>query len=201
MKLFPLGLCAVAMLSACQVSPNAGDTSNATLKFRIHYQQPGLGSPHVEVMSNKSVEAGKCVFVASPFGVAANAADPGGIRSIVLGPSGLFGAVKVRQLAGDTVALPSPSSPTQTKGSDTFANPGTPPGSAVVQVSYSQGKAFDTVNLLSTYEFTPGSTLGALRGTVHNFGTTTGVSEVFNFYVRPATNQASQQPGMACQLP
>jgi hypothetical protein len=201
MKSFPLGLCAMALLSACQVTPNSGDTSNATLKFRIHYQKPGLGSPHVEITTNKSIAANQCVFVAVPFGVAANVADPQGVRSVILGPSGLFGAVKVRQLAGDTVALPSPTEPTQTKGNDTFPNPGTQPGSAVVQVGYSQGKVFDTVNLFGTYEFTPGSTLAALRGTANNFGTTTGVAEVFNFFVRPATNLATEQPGMACKLP
>src|SRR4051812_23079260 len=167
MKLLPIYLCAAALLSACQTTPNTGDTTNATLKFRIHYQNPALGSPNVEVVTMNSIEAGRCVFVATPFGVAANAADSGGIRSIVLGPSGLFTAVKVRQQPGDTVALPSPTVATQ--GSPAFANPGTPAGSAVVQVSYSQGTVFDTANLLGIYEFTPGSTLGALRGTVRNF--------------------------------
>lgn len=200
MKVVPFTACAAALLlSACQVAPNAGDTSNATLKFRIHYQNPVLGSPNVEVVTSHSIEAGRCVYVATPFGVAANAADTGGIRSIVLGPSGLFDAVKVRQQAGDTVALPSPGVPTQ--GSPAFPNPGTAPGSAVVQVSYSQGKVFDTVNLLGVYEFTPGASLAVLRGTVRNFGATTGVSEVYNFYVRRAGNAPSQQPGMPCLLP
>jgi hypothetical protein len=201
MRLFPVSITVFALLAGCQTTPNSGDTSNATLRFRIHYQSAKIGTPNVEVVTTTSIEAGQCVYVASPFGVAANAADSGGIRSIVLGPSGLFDAVKVRQLAGDTVALPSPAESTQLWSGNTISNPGTPPGSAMVMVEYSKAKAFDTVNLLGTYEFAGGSKLGALRGTVRNFGATTGVSEVYNFYVRPATNAAAEQPGMPCKLP
>jgi hypothetical protein len=196
-----LFVCCAGVLTGCQVNPNSGDTTNATLRFRIHYNEPGIASPNVEVTATKSIEANQCVYVASTFGVAANAADSGGIRSITLGPSSYLNAVQVRTQNGDIVALPSPSVPTQPYNGGTIPNPGNPPGTAMVSVSYAQGKTFDTVTLSGAYQFAGGATLAALRGTVRNFGSSTGVSEVYNFYVRPATAHPAQQPGMACPMP
>ncbi len=201
MRLFVLPIAAAALLSACQTTPNSADTSNALLKFRVHYQSAALATPYAEIATTTSKEAGTCLFVASPFGVAANAADSDGIRTVVIGPSAMFDALIVRQQPGDTVALPGPSVHTTQWQNATISNPGTPPGTAVVFASYNPGKTFDTVNVLGTYEFAPGHTLAALHATVHNFGATTGVSEVYNFYVRPASAKASEQPGMPCTMP
>lgn len=202
MKCFPLCMCAAALLAGCQTMPDLNDTTNAELRFRVHYEKPALGSPNVEIVTSTWIEAGRCVFVATPFGVAANAADTGGIRSVSIGPSAYFDALKVRQLPGDVLfALPSPAEPTQGPPGATFPNPGNMPDSAVVRVGYSTAKAFDTVTLMATYEFAPGASLGALHGTVYNFGATTGVSQVYHFYVRPATNNPAEQPGMNCAVP
>lgn len=200
MKLSPLLCGMVVLLSGCQTMPDTNDTTNATLRFRVHYETPGLTTPHVEITTMTSTQANRCIFVNSPFGVVANVADKGGIKSIVLGPSQLFDAVSARTASGDIAAIPSPAEPTQTVGGDTFPNPGNRPGSAVVQVGYSTVKAFDTVTLLSVYEFKGGATRASLRGTARNFGATTGVSEVFHFFVERATNDPAKQPGMSCPL-
>jgi hypothetical protein len=201
-RLLPLFVCCAGVLAGCQVTPNPADTTNAKLRFRIHYLQPGPASPNVEVRTSSSIEARQCVYVASLFGVSANAGDADGIRYINIGASAYFDALKARGLSGDTVALPGPSVPTQpASGGGTMPNPGSVPGSALVTVSYDPGTAFSNVTLAGTYQFAPGASLGALHGTVHNFGSTTGVSEVYHFYVRPATASPTQQPGMSCPLP
>lgn len=200
MKLSPLLCGMVVALAGCQTMPDTNDTTNATLRFRVHYEAPGLTTPHVEITTMTSTQANRCIFVNSPFGIVANVADKGGVKSVVLGPSQLFDAVSARTAPGDIVAIPSPAEPMQSAGGDTFPNPGNRPGTAVVQVGYSTVKAFDTVNLLSVYEFKGGATRAALRGTARNFGTTTGVSEVFHFFVERATSDPAKQPGMSCPL-
>jgi len=199
-KLSPLLCGMVAVLAGCQTMPDPNDTTNATLRFRVHYEAPGLTTPHVEITTMTSTQANRCIFVNSPFGIVANVADKGGVKSIVLGPSQLFDAVAARTASGDIAAIPSPAEPTQTAGGDTFPNPGNRPGTAMVQVGYSTVKAFDTVTLLSVYEFKAGATRAALRGTARNFGTTTGVSEVFHFFVERATSDPAKQPGMSCPI-
>jgi len=197
-KMFCLLVGASTLLSACQTIPDMKDTTNATMRFRVHYETPGLISPHVEVTTTSSIEAQRCIFVNEPFGVVANVADTGGVQSILIGPSQLFDAVAARNNAGDIAAIPSPAEPTQTVFGDTFPNPGLRPGSAVVQVGYSTVKAFDTVTLLTVYQFKGGATRAALRGTARNFGATTGVSEVYNFFVEKATSDPAKRPGMSC---
>lgn len=198
MKLLPLLL--FIPLAGCQVDPQAGGASKPTLRFRIHYQAPGLSTPHVEIVTTASVEAGRCVYVATPFGVAVNTFDPGGIGSVIIGPSAYFDAVEARALPGDIVALPGPTVPTQETGSGTIPNPGIS-GGKTVQVNYGLGAVFDTVNLLGTYEFVGGASLGAFRATVRNVASVGSLLEVYNFYVRRATGLPGQQPGMSCALP
>lgn len=200
MKLSPVLLCGAAVLAGCQTMPDPTDTTNATMRFRIHYETPGLATPHVEVTTDTSLEAHRCIYVNEPFGVVANVADKGGVQWIIIGPSQLFDAVSARNNAGDIIVLPSPAEPTQTVFGDTFPNPGLRPGSAVVQVGYSTVKAFDAVTLLSVYQFKSGATRASLRGTARNFGTTTGVSEVYNFFVEKATSDPAKRPGMSCPV-
>lgn len=192
----------VAMvLCGCQVVPNTNQATNPTLKFKLNFQEPDFLSPSIEMETTTSVDAGKCVFVSVPFGVTATASDKGGLAFMAIGPSAFFDALQVRQLDGDIFALPSPSVATQVAWNDTFANPGNRPASSIVQVNYQDGKAFSDVTLHGTYFFSAGADIGALRATVRNFGSQAGVSEVFNFYVRPASNKAAEQPGMSCPTP
>jgi hypothetical protein len=200
MKHLPLLGALAALCCACEVMPDTADTTNPTLRMRIHYQRPGIGTPSVEITADQSVEANRCVYVASPFGVSANVADSGGVRSVIMGPSAFFDALSLRQQSGDLVAIPSPTVATQPDGAGSIPNPGSSPDSNTVRVSYSAGKVFDTVNLLATYEF-KGSPVAALRATARNFGATTGVAEVYHFYVRPSGSGPSEQPGMACLKP
>jgi len=196
-------LCCLAIaLTGCKVMPDLSDTTNATMRFRVHYQTPGIGTPMVEITTTTSTEANQCVYVNEPFGLAANVADPGGIRSIVIGPSlPPFDGIKVRSNPGDTVALPSPAEPTQVVSGQTMPNPGVRPDSAVVQVTYSTARSFDTVNLLGVYAFN-GTSRAAVRATARNWGQTTGVAEVFNFFVEKADPaDPARQPGMPCKLP
>ncbi|SHH40599.1 hypothetical protein [Massilia sp. CF038] len=197
MKMSSVLICASSMLAACQTIPDLKDTTNATMRFRIHYETPGLTTPHVEITTDTSLHANRCIFVNETFGVVANVADSGGVRSIIIGPSQLFDAVSVRTNPGDIAAIPGPAEPTQTNG-DTFPNPGLRPNTAVVQVGYSTVKAFDTVTLMSVYQFKGGATRASLRATARNFGSTTGVSEVYHFIVEKAGSDPARQPGMSC---
>jgi hypothetical protein len=200
-KLSPFLLCASGLLAGCQTMPDPNDTTNATLRFRIHYEAPGLATPHVELTTSTSIEAHRCIYVNEPFGVVANVADKGGVQSVVIGPSQLFDAVSALNGPGNIAAIPAPAEPTQTVFGVTFPNPGLRPGSAVVQAGYSTAKAFDTVTLLSAYQFKNGATRAALRGTARNFGKTTGVSEVYHFFVEKASSDPARQPGMSCSAP
>lgn len=191
-------LAVMALLGGCRAMPDLADTSNAELRFRVHYQAPGLTSPYVEYWTNISSMAGRCVYVNEPFAVSANAADKGGIRSIAVGPSQSFGNVALRDGPGDIIAFPGPAEPTQ--GSPAFPNPGHQPGSAAAQVVFSTARAYDSVSLLATYRFANGANRAAFRGTARNFGATTGVSEVYHFFVEKATSDPGKQPGMTCAV-
>ncbi len=202
MKLLAMMMFAGFALTGCKVMPDLSDTTNPTMRFRIHYETPGLGTPMVEIATTVSTAANRCVYVNEPFGIVANVADPGGIRSIVIGPSGApFDGVKARTGPGDTVAIPAPAEKTQVVSGATVANPGVPGAGAVVQVLYSTVKSFDTVTLLSVYEFN-GVTRAAMRGTARNWGSTTGPAEVFHFHVEKAQpGDPARQAGMPCKLP
>lgn len=201
MKLFPLLLVTAAVTTGCQTMPDMADTTPAKLRFRIHYQTPGLGTPNIEIETTTSTLANRCVYVNSPFGVAANVADSGGIRSITIGPSQLFDAVTVRKNPGDIVAIPGPAETTQTVSGVTFPNPGSRPDSPAAQVVFSTAKAFDTVTLLTTFDFKNASR-ASMRATARNWGSTTGIAEVYHFYVEKAdAANPARQPGMACYVP
>ncbi|QYF93737.1 hypothetical protein KY495_00395 [Massilia sp. PAMC28688] len=201
MKLTASLLCTVLWMTGCQTMPDTADTTPAKLRFRIHYHAPGLTTPMSEVETTTSVAAGRCVYVNSPFGVVANVADKGGVRSIVIGPSAFFGALAARANPGDIIAIPGPAETTQTVSGMTFPNPGKQPGSAVTQVRFSTAKAYDTVTLLTVYEFN-GANRGALRATARNWGATTGVSEVYNFFVERADpGNPARRAGMPCSVP
>lgn len=201
MKLLPLLFVAAAVLSGCRAMPDFADTTPPALRMRIHYDRPGLATPYTEIRTETSIMANRCVYVNDPFGVVTNVADPGGIRSIVIGPSGFFDAVTVRRGAGEILAIPGPAEPTQTVSGVTFPNPGSRPGSPSAQVLFSTAKAYDTVNLLTIYQFNSAST-GALRATARNWGTSAGVAEVYNFFIQKAEpGNPSRQAGMACSVP
>jgi hypothetical protein len=200
-KLSSLLVCASSLLAACQTVPDPTDTTNATMRFRIHYEAPGLTTPHVEISTQTSLEARRCIYVNDPFGVVANVSDKGGVRSIVIGPSLSPDVVSVRDNSGDIVAIGTPAEPTQGTPPNVFPNPGHRPGEPVVIVLYSTAKAFDAATLLSVYQFKGGATRAAMRGTARNFGATTGVSEVYNFFVEKATSNPAQRPGMSCAVP
>ncbi len=201
MKLFPLLLGSAMAVSGCQTMPDTADTTNARLRFRIHYDTPGLTTPSVEITTETSSQANRCIYVNNPFGVVANVADKGGIRSIIIGPSQFFDAVMVRKNSGDIVAIPGPAESTQTVSGVTFPNPGSRPDSPAAQVVFSNAKVFDTVTLLTTYDFT-GANRASMRATARNWGATTGVSEVYHFYVQRAEpGNPSRQAGMNCPVP
>lgn len=201
MKWSPLLFCSGLVLAGCQVMPDLSDTTNATMRFRVHYQTPTLGSPMVEVTTDTSTFADRCVYVNDPFAIAANVADSGGVRSIVISPTVPGDVVKVRDQPGSIIAIPSPAETTQTDGGTTVPNPGVIANDTFVRVGYSTVKSFDTVTLLVAYQF-QGQTLVPMRATARNWGQTTGVSEVYNFYVQKAEpSDPSRQPGMACPVP
>lgn len=202
MKLLPWLFCSGIALSGCQVMPDLSDTSNATMRFRVHYQAPGLGTPMVEIRTTTSTQANRCVYVNEPFGIVANVSDPGGVRSIAIGPSAHpFDSVKARTNPGDITAIPGPAEPTQVVSGATVPNPGVAPNGATVRVVYSTAKSFNTVTLLSAYEFHNGAR-AAMRATARNWGSTTGVSEVYHFYVEKAQpSDPSRQAGMPCHVP
>ncbi|MCS0628835.1 hypothetical protein NX786_05770 [Telluria mixta] len=193
MKRSLLALCPAIALCGCQVMPDLSDTTNATMRFRVHYQAPGVGTPMVEVTTNTSAPANRCVYVNEPFGVSANVQDAGGVHSIVIGPSGYpLDRVKARNNPGDVIAIPGPAD-------------GTPPNPGLlddtrVHVLYSTAKSFDTVTLFAVYEFR-NATRAQMRATARNWGPTTGASEVYDFYVEKAQpSDPSRQPGMPCAV-
>lgn len=202
MKRIPLLCCSILALSGCQVLPDTSDTTKATLRFRVHYQTPGLSTPSVEMTTTSSTLANRCVYVNEPFGIAANVSDPEGVRSIIISSSlsNLAGA-RARNNPGDVLAIPSPAEPTQPEGNGTMPNPGVTPDGKVVRLVYSTAKAFSTVTLLSVFEF-DGTTRVPMRATARNWGQATGVSEVYHFYVEKADpNDPARQPGMPCAVP
>jgi hypothetical protein len=193
MKWSPLLFCTSLALSGCQVMPDLSDTTNATMRFRVHYQTPGIGTPMVEVTTNTSAPANRCVYVNEPFGISANVSDSGGVRSVVIGPSGYpLDRVKARNNPGDVIAIPAPAD-------------GTPPNPGLlddtrVHVAYSTAKSFDTVTLFAVYEFR-NATRAQMRATARNWGPATGASEVHDFYVEKAQpSDPSRQPGMPCAV-
>lgn len=202
MKWLPLLCCTGVVLSGCQVMPDTSDTTNATLRFRVHYQTPGLNTPMVEMTTTASTFANRCIYVNEPFGIAANVSDPEGVRSVTISPSTpLMDGARARQQSGDVLALPGPAEPTQTYYSETLANPGVTANGRIVRVVYSTAKSFSTVNLLSVFTF-DGTNRVPMRATVRNWGQTTTVSEVFHFYVEKAQpNDPARQPGMPCPAP
>jgi hypothetical protein len=200
MKLSPLLFCPAIALTGCQVMPDLSDTTNATMRFRIHYQTPGVGTPMVEVTTNTSAPANRCVYVNEPFGVSANVSDSGGVRSIVIGPSGYpLDRVKARNHPGDVIAIPGPAEKTVTVSGEALPNPGLLDDTKV-RVVYSTAKSFDTVTLFAVYEFR-GAARAQMRATARNWGPATGASEVYDFTVEKAQpSDPSRQPGMPCAV-
>lgn len=201
MKLFPMLLAGSLALGGCQTMPDLADTTKARLRLRVHYDTPGLTTPHVEMTTQSVTLANRCVYVREPFGIVANVADSGGVRSVRIGPSQFFDAITARTNEGDVVAIPSPAEATQGTGSAVYPNPGVEPGSAVTNALYSTAKAFDTVTLMSVYQFRNGATRASFYGTARNFGDATGVSQIYHFYVEKATSDPARQPGMSCFVP
>jgi hypothetical protein len=188
-------------LSGCQVTPNRSDPTAPGLEFRIYYAQPRFASrATAPVTATASVDARRCVYVASPFAVQATASDPGGIASIIIGP--VAGGLAVRSGPGELLAAPTPDAATRTDTAGrTFANPGVVPGTENISVDFSEGRAYDGAFLFGTYEFAPGQNVAALRATVRNFTATTAVAEIYNFSVRRAGQSAAEQPGAECRRP
>ncbi|GGX94760.1 hypothetical protein GJV26_26315 [Massilia dura] len=212
MKLIPSMLCSAIALSGCQVVPNPSDTTTASMRFRIHYATPGLNTPKIEVETPKakpgqigaiSIYANRCVYVNEPFGIVANVSDSDGVRSVRIGPSAFpFDAVRARNAAGDTIAIPAPAEPTQESSTGTIPNPGSKPDSPIVSVEYSTTKAFTDVTLLTVYEFRGSATKAQMRATATNWGASTGVAEVYGFSVEKAQpSHPARQAGMACSVP
>lgn len=211
MRLIPMMLCSAMTLAGCQTVPDLSDTTTASLRLRIHYDTPGLTTPKIEVGTPTnpqvstpiSIDAKRCVYVNDPFGVVANVSDSGGVRSIVIGPSGPpFDAVIARTDPEDILAIPAPAEKDQMGQGGAIPNPGTPPDSAAVSVVYSTVKAFTDVTLLSVYQFRDGATHAQLRATARNWGPSTGVAEVYGFHVEKADpSDPQRQPGMACSTP
>lgn len=200
-KSFPFLCCSSMFLAGCQVMPDLSDTTAATLRFRVHYQTPGLTTPHVEVTTTTSTMANQCVYVNDPFGIVANVADPEGVQSITIGPSLHFERVNALSGEDQILAIPSPAEPTQSYSGDTIANPGVSSNGKVVRAAYSTAKAFSTVNLLSVYTFHD-SSRALMRATARNWGPSTGVAEVYHFHVEKAqASDPSRQPGMPCSVP
>lgn len=194
-------LSTIIALTGCQVMPDLSDTTPATLRFRVHYQAPGLTTPMVEIETTAAIEARRCIYVNEPFGVVANVHDDEGVRSITIGPSAYLDAIAARTEEGDILVIPLPAEPMQPGSGVSFPNPGNRPDSAIVSVLYSTEKAYSSATLMSVYTFRR-ATLGALRATARNFGSATGVSEVYNFYVRKAeADNPTRQAGMPCELP
>ena len=188
--------------SACNpITPNRNDPSAPRLEFRVYYAQPRFASrATAPVVTTRSMDSDRCVYVTSPFAVLATASDDGGIASMVVGPSAGVG-LAVRSSATELFALPPADGPqTDTDGSS-FPNPGVVPRSNDIRVTFPPGRAYEGASLFGTYEFPPGANVAALRATVRNFSPTSGVSEVFNFYVRRAGQGVSEQPGAECRQP
>jgi hypothetical protein len=209
-KLIPLMLCSSIALAGCQAVPDLADKTTANMRFRIHYDTPGLTTANIEVETSKaedgaahSVDANRCVYVNNPFGIVANVSDSGGVKSILIGPSGYpFDALRVRTHAGDTVAIPAPAEPTQTGSWGTLPNPGSEADGFIVYLNYSTAKAFTDVTLLTVYEFRGNATRAQMRATARNFGPSTGVAEVYGFFVEKAEpSNPARQAGMPCQIP
>lgn len=198
--LSPVLLATGIALSGCQTMPDMNDTTNPTLRLRVHYETPGIGTPNVEVVTTTSVAGNRCLYVNEPFGISANASDKGGIKSIVIGPSAYpFDGLKAR--AADTAAIPGPAEATQTVSGTTVANPGITANGAEVRVAYSTAKTFDTVTLVTAYDFAKPGTM-RIRGTVRNWGQSTGVAEVYEFHVIKAVpGDPARQAGKACAIP
>ena len=188
--------------SACNpIMPNRNDPSAPRLEFRIYYAQPRFASrATAPVVTTRSMDADRCVYVASPFAVLATASDDGGIASIIVGPTAPAG-LTVRSSSTELFALPPADTPqTHTDGSS-FPNPGVVPRTNDIRVTFPAGRAYDGASLFGTYEFAAGANVAALRATVRNFGATADVAEVFNFYVRRAGQGSSEQAGAECRQP
>lgn len=202
MKMSPLALFVCALIAGCQTPVRPG-CPLPRLDFIVHYTGPTFWPASTTPISTTgpvALEAGRCVFVASPFRVVASASDPGGISSITIGPSAFFGSLVVRD--ADTLSIPTPDVRTQrTSTGETYPNPGSPPDSSLIRLSFLEGRAYRAVTLHGVLEFAPGAEIAALQATARNFIGTGEISQVYNFYLRRAGNRADEQPGMECTLP
>lgn len=195
MKTFIPTICAFVLLAGCQIMPDPNDTTVPRLTFGIHYQGTKLNSPSVQMMTNTVERAGRCVYVNSPFLVAVNASDPGGVRSIVIGVSSYpYDSLRARDEPGDILALPAPASSPRP-----YPNPGRDPETSNrVSVVFSTEDAYLGATLFSIYDFAPGHTRAGLFAYARNFASTGWVSELYDFYVEKATAHPAEQPGMPC---
>jgi hypothetical protein len=173
----------------------------------IYHSSPVIDSPNTGRYTASGVHrAEQCVYVKSPFRVAASAADDGGIREISIGASPIPGP-EARQSDGDIFATTTPDQPIQfarqAREIFTFSNPGKSPVSGNVIVHYENSRAYDKASLSAVYEFPPGVSEGIFRVDAYNFRVDSGndrsasLTQIYNYQVRLAG--PNDTPGSPCE--
>jgi hypothetical protein len=198
-----------AFLAGCPLQPVLNETTPPNLYFTVWYENASHNSNSDEMgpVAALSMNANRCIFVASPFLVRVMGSDPGGIAILDVANQG-NNSLRVRD--AQTKASPAPGSPTQSDPvlGGSFPNPGSPfgPGAnaSILQyfdpVAQKGGPVYDVATLEVAFEFVPGQ---PPNGTflVEARNASDKVSRIVNYNVQLAGSSSGQQPGMPCTVP
>ena len=196
-------------LAGCPLTPVLNETTPPNLYFTVWYENASHNSNSDDMgpVAALSLDANKCIFVASPFLVRVMASDPGGVAILDVANQG-NNSLRVRD--AQTKATPPPGSPTQSDPvlGGSFPNPGSPfgPGANASILTYFDpvaqkgGPVYNVANLEVAFEFVPGQ---PARGKflVEARNASDKVSRIVNYNVALAGSASSQQPGMPCTVP
>ena len=196
-------------LAGCPLTPVLNETTPPNLYFTVWYENASHNSNSDEMgpVAAFSLDANRCIFVASPFLVRVMGSDPGGVAILDVANQG-NNSLRVRD--AQTKASPAPGSPTQSDPvlGGTFPNPGSPFGlgaNASILTSFDPvarkgGPVYNVATLEVAFEFAPGQ---PASGTflVEARNASDQVSRIVDYKVMLAGSAASQQPGMQCSAP
>jgi hypothetical protein len=194
-------------LAGCPLTPVLNETTPPTLYFTVWYENASHNSNSDEIsLVTGTSNAGKCLFVASPFLVRVMASDPGGVARLAVSNQA---PNTMRTLAALNKATPPPGSPVQGDPIfGTFANPGSPfdpNGNGAILTYFDPetqkgGPVFNVAQLETTFEFVAGQPPSGVF-LVEARNASDKLSRIINYNVMLAGSASSQRPGMPCTAP
>jgi len=192
------------LLAGCPLTPILNETTPPNLYFTVWYENASHNSNSDEIsLVTGTSNAGKCLFVASPFLVRVMASDPGGVARLSVSNQANN---TMRTLATLNKATPAPGSPVQGDPIfGTFANPGSPfdpNGNGAILTYFDPeaqkgGPVYNVAQLEVTFEFIPGQPASGVF-LVEARNASDKLSRIINYNVRLAGSASSQQPGKPC---